>query len=265
MKIATIYRATNTINGKAYIGFTSGSLEKRQKAHYQTAFYTKTNRSFPNALRKYGWDKFEWDILYQSTDIYHTLNEMEPFFIKEHETYTKGYNRSTGGEGPKNVIISEETRKKMSAAKKGKPSWNKGRKHSPESIEKMRLAKLGKKHSEATKKKMSLVERDHSWKIGRKHSAEHSQNISQALKGHIKSKNHKRHLSKALKGNTNTLGHKHSLVTIEKMSLAASKKYRAIKQIKIDRHERDKIDPTRTLPDWLVDLRRETSQGFYWK
>lgn len=50
-------------------------------------------------------------------------------------------------------LHSEETRKKISQSRKGiKPNrdysnpWNKGKKHSPETIEKMRLAKLGKKN-----------------------------------------------------------------------------------------------------------------------
>jgi len=50
---------------------------------------------------------------------------------------------------------SDETRQKMSVAKQGKPSWNKGLTHSPESIERMRAAKKGKKASAETKLKMS--------------------------------------------------------------------------------------------------------------
>jgi hypothetical protein len=52
--------------------------------------------------------------------------------------------------------MSEETRKKMSDAKKGKTTWNKGKKWAPEIIEKMRNAKLGKVISEKTRKKMRL-------------------------------------------------------------------------------------------------------------
>jgi hypothetical protein len=50
---------------------------------------------------------------------------------------------------------SDETRKKMSEAKKGVKPWNVGKQHSPESIQKMRQAKLGKKPSTETKKKQS--------------------------------------------------------------------------------------------------------------
>lgn len=48
-------------------------------------------------------------------------------------------------------------KKHMSSAHKGKPSGVKGRKHTPETLERMRRIKLGKKASEATKQKMSLA------------------------------------------------------------------------------------------------------------
>lgn len=51
---------------------------------------------------------------------------------------------------------SEETKKKMSLAKKGKPSPTKGKSKSAESIEKMRISKTGKKLSEEAKKNISL-------------------------------------------------------------------------------------------------------------
>lgn len=51
---------------------------------------------------------------------------------------------------------SKETRKKMSDAKIGKTTWNKGLTHSKESIEKMRRIKLGKIMSPETKKKLSI-------------------------------------------------------------------------------------------------------------
>jgi group I intron endonuclease len=51
--------------------------------------------------------------------------------------------------------MSQETRAKMSAAKVGKPTWNKGGCHAPESIEKMRSAHTGKVFSDDTCAKMS--------------------------------------------------------------------------------------------------------------
>lgn len=93
----TIYKATNSINGKSYIGFDS-AWPKRMNRHLENANYNREGK-FYDAIRKYGWDKFQWEILYQSEDKKHTLNVMEPHFIKEHNTFNQGYNMTEGGEG----------------------------------------------------------------------------------------------------------------------------------------------------------------------
>ena len=60
----TIYKATNKINGKSYIGFDS-AWPKRMNRHLENANYNREGK-FYDAIRKYGWDKFQWQILYQS-------------------------------------------------------------------------------------------------------------------------------------------------------------------------------------------------------
>ena len=52
---------------------------------------------------------------------------------------------------------SDETKKKMSEIRIGKPAWNKGKSFSAESKEKMRIAKLGSKQSEETKEKRKIA------------------------------------------------------------------------------------------------------------
>jgi len=59
------------------------------------------------------------------------------------------------GDFHRGKVVSAETRMKMSLAHKGKTTWNKGKKHSPETIEKMRKASTGKKASVETRKKMT--------------------------------------------------------------------------------------------------------------
>lgn len=95
MNIYTIYRATNTVNGKVYIGFDS-SWPKRKGEHKNAVKYGD-NLKFYNAIRKHGWNSFQWDILYQSLDYEHCLNVMEPFFIAEHDSLANGYNGNRGG------------------------------------------------------------------------------------------------------------------------------------------------------------------------
>ncbi len=62
-----IYKATNKINNKSYIGQTQHSLESRNSQHYRD--YKDSNTSFHKALRKYGKENFEWKIIYVSDPI----------------------------------------------------------------------------------------------------------------------------------------------------------------------------------------------------
>lgn len=96
MIIYTIYKSVNTINGKVYIGFDS-NWPNRLAIHKSNS--KKVNYKFYRAIRKYGWDSFEWSVLYQSTDRQHTLKEMENHFICEYDSFKNGYNSTLGGEG----------------------------------------------------------------------------------------------------------------------------------------------------------------------
>jgi fatty acid/phospholipid biosynthesis enzyme len=75
---------------------------------------------------------------------------------------------------------SEETRRKISEAKKGQPSTWKGKSPSPESREKMRQAKIGKKLSDEHKKKIGLANVGSIANRGRKHTVEARENMRQA-------------------------------------------------------------------------------------
>ena len=58
---------------------------------------------------------------------------------------------------------SEESCKKMSEARKGKPSWMKGKHHSEESRKKISEARKGKHFSEEHKRKLSDVQKGTHW------------------------------------------------------------------------------------------------------
>lgn len=103
METYTIYRATNTVNNKVYIGFTA-HWPHRINGHNYDRRYGDSNKAFYNAIKKYGWDAFEWEAIYQSFDYEHTLTVMEPHFITEHRSWVgfedcNGYNTTQGGEG----------------------------------------------------------------------------------------------------------------------------------------------------------------------
>lgn len=118
-----IYKATNKINGKCYIGQTRHSLEYRKSRHLSCAKRgVKTH--FYSAIRKYGEDNFEWEIICSTNDK-KRLNELETFYITKYDSIKNGYNMVDGGDNNvmdiesvktkhDRVMKSQEVRKKIS-------------------------------------------------------------------------------------------------------------------------------------------------------
>lgn len=96
-----IYKATSKTSGKSYIGLTSRSLEHRRQVHYfHSQAKSKKTKLFPfqMAIRKYGMDDFEWEVLFE-TDSPEELKQMETYYIGKFNTFEDGYNLTLGGEG----------------------------------------------------------------------------------------------------------------------------------------------------------------------
>lgn len=135
MKIFSIYKVTNNINQKIYIGFTD-NFESRIKRHIVNIKYR--NHHLYNAFKKYGLENFSFEIIYQSLDGEYCLKVMEPHFIKMYDSFNKGYNMTLGGEGCLGYKHTESTKKHLSQASKllvgnKNPFYNK--KHTKETIE----------------------------------------------------------------------------------------------------------------------------------
>lgn len=91
-----IYKITNDINGKIYIGKTEFSLEKRFKEHCQDAFRERCEkRPLYAAMRKYGIEHFHIELI-EETNI---PEEREKYWIDYYNTYKYGYNATIGGDG----------------------------------------------------------------------------------------------------------------------------------------------------------------------
>lgn len=95
-----IYKITNQINGKIYIGQTRFSVEQRYKQHLYEA--NKGELSYPlyKAIRKYGNENFKVETIEEIDD--KELNKREKYWIKFYNSYVKdekGYNCTYGGEG----------------------------------------------------------------------------------------------------------------------------------------------------------------------
>ena len=96
----TIYRITNLINRKSYIGQTQ-NYELRQKQHINTAyneFGKQYNNNLYKDIRKYGLENFKFDILC-TTDDSDIAYLLEDLLIKEFNTLVdqNGYNNNYGG------------------------------------------------------------------------------------------------------------------------------------------------------------------------
>lgn len=115
MVYGVIYKIKNKINGKVYIGQTINSFDKR----YNNDLLKNThNEHLRNSIVKYGIDNFDID---KKLDVGHSLEELNQLeekyiFLYKSNDSKYGYNKNTGGDSR---IPSEESRKKMSKAKKG--------------------------------------------------------------------------------------------------------------------------------------------------
>ena len=94
-----IYKITNLINNKVYIGQTK-DLHKRWKGHCDCASDRRYTNYLYNAMRKYGIDNFKMEVIEGPIPNY---NEREKYWISYYNSYldkNKGYNMTPGGEDP---------------------------------------------------------------------------------------------------------------------------------------------------------------------
>ena len=76
-----IYKATNLVNGKVYVGQTVNTLKYRKDQHWREAICpSRKNVHFHNALLKYGIDNFEFEIIDRARDV-DELNKKEAYWI----------------------------------------------------------------------------------------------------------------------------------------------------------------------------------------
>jgi group I intron endonuclease len=195
-----IYKATNLINNKIYIGKTIRTLDDRRKAHIIESHNSKVY--FHDAIRKYGENSFSWEVLTEA-DSESKLNVLEKFYIACYRKMGVLYNLTDGGDGlsgykhteeskkkigeaAKKVIKTDETRKKLSIANKGKKPWCAGKTgiFSEEMLKKLSDIKKGKTHTAEAREKMSKARKGKiPWNKGIPQTEEMKNRISNSLKG----------------------------------------------------------------------------------
>ena len=183
-----IYKITNLVNGKVYIG-ASRRIERRWVDHKRRA-----NSPIHSDLEALGEENFKFEVLlecpetmlaqwerdmiclYDSDDPEKGYNSLKdrPYSLKNSETHRGKPSRMKG------KSLSEEARHKMSESHKGEKAWNKGLKVSDETRRKISEAKKGRSRPPL--------------------SEEHKRKISEAKKGYVTSDETRRKMSNSLKG-----------------------------------------------------------------
>lgn len=219
-----VYLHTNKINGKKYVGQTCQIPEKRWKK----GLGYKESVGFFNAILKYSWDNFEHEIVYDNltkeeadyfedlminslntTDYNYGYNIKNGGSIGKHSEETKQKIRTNSKGKHQNVIVSTETKQKISNTLKEYYKIHKPRsgfKHSEESKKKM--SEAHKNISDETRKKMSLATSGKNnpmygkpgTNLGKKFSEEHKKRIGEANKGKKRSLEARQKMSLAQKG-----------------------------------------------------------------
>ena len=180
-----LYKITNRVNGKLYIGITKLGLNQRWAKHLKDSQDPK----YPlhRAIKKHGADSFSIELLKESTNRTY-ISDLEEPTILEYNSRGNGYNVAKGGYGGdlgteanikrKNTLASRPLSEKQRLAdlqrqrQVGKTKENDaGRRAQAEKVKGNKFA-LGLAHSDETKKKMRESH------LGKKRTAETRQRMS---------------------------------------------------------------------------------------
>lgn len=116
-----VYKLTNKINGKAYIGQTTKALKKRYSGNWH---HCASNDALKNDLQEFGQNNFSLEEI-ASADNKTLLYQLEIHHIRLHNTVSPyGYNQSYGGYRSKHT---PETKKKISETWRREGIHNKGK------------------------------------------------------------------------------------------------------------------------------------------
>jgi len=189
-----IYKTTNLINGLIYVG--------QNKNGNKT--YLGSGDKIRAAIAKYGRKNFKKEIIEECCDL-KTLNEREIYWIAKLKSTDRsiGYNIDQGGSNNPRI---------------GESNGMFGRKHSPETLEKIRLKAIGRNHSKSSRLKMSEQRKGKTtWNKGIPTSEEVKFKLSLIAKNQIVSDETKEKLRIL------ATGRKHTQETKDKIALSRRK------------------------------------------
>ena len=157
-----IYKITNLINNKIYVGYTKKSLEERFKEHCSPKGKGAFKMPIVLAIKKYGKENFKIELLEENENDDYIHLEREEYWINKLDALNSkiGYNLAAGGNGAgfyywnngiknrrakecpgegwiRGMLVTEESKKLRSKVHKGQPSAFKGKKHTKEAKRKL--------------------------------------------------------------------------------------------------------------------------------
>jgi hypothetical protein len=195
-----VYRITNILNGKIYIG---------QDTKDDPTYFGSGNL-ITRAIKKYGKENFTKDILCECATI-EELNEKEIYFIALYKSQNRGvgYNLTAGGFGSLGYDAPARVREKWSARQRGEKNHNYGKKHpeevkakisatlqgreiTPEAREKISSKLKGKKKSPEQIAKMKEIRGEKHYFYGKHHTPETKAKLRAIKKNMLKLQRDKR-------------------------------------------------------------------------
>lgn len=146
MNVGYIYCYKNVLSNKVYIGQTY-DINRRITEHKSKALRGYKEK-FYNAIRKYGFNNFEFSVLYtfQSKSLERLtilLDSMESFLIRKFDSYYNGYNSTLGGHSKRGYSLPESFKEKC-----------RNRRHTQETKQRMSISAKGRKPPTDTLLKM---------------------------------------------------------------------------------------------------------------
>jgi len=141
--LITVVEKQSSRYGMKYVGKSNGNNKN----------YITGGKIVNRIIKKYGTGSIDKQIIIKQPMTDNQMNELEIFYINYFNTYNNGLNLTSGGEGKSGYTPTEETRKKLSFA-------NKGKTNSEETRKKLSFSNKGKTKSEDTRKKLSQSHKD---------------------------------------------------------------------------------------------------------
>lgn len=144
---------------KSYIGTTiKVNVMKRWGCDGSGYLNGNSNHKFARAIKKYGWNNFQHKILLvieceTEEELVFWLDEFEKYYIEKYNSFYNGYNSTTGGRN--GYIVSDEHKKHISEAKKGKKMSEDAKRKNSEAHKGEKSVWYGRHHTEETKQKIS--------------------------------------------------------------------------------------------------------------